>query len=430
MGSIVQGGFDIAAAEEQKKGGGGIPQYPKRALAEKILDNDTLNILRQERQLVDDALAQGAFLQPEMYRALGYEPVYDEREGADLQGAADRLDELEQVQRQRTALTQELKDLGPIRKRTVVTGEGRFAKSREKVGPKSRERIARRNELKKQLKQLPKGDELKKSLNKAQDELSSLQSLPRRVVGIRPLDGGADPTGSKGGAFREAFDLQNETLNRALKGEEPIDPTLRRAFDEKERALREQLRRQFGPDFESADAAREILSNFDRERAEAFAQYNREQIESYSSMTGERAGLLSDLTSARLGQLQEPVKAQFTRAGALSGLGQDIRSTTAQREERRRTLFDVQTQQFQNRLINSISKAEGLSKEGSAIGSIVNTLIAAAAGGGAGGAAGATAGSTGGAAGGAAGGGLLGLAKSFGGGLMSVGKQEALSQSR
>lgn len=407
MGSLVENGFQIAAAEESKKGGGAIPQLPKRSLREKILDSSTLDILHQEQRLVNDALAQGAALQPEMYRALGFEPVYAEEGGGQeaFTEAANRVAALEAEAGKRQELKARLSEL-----KSSPKGTGKKARAVHKE----------RRQVQKELNRLPTHKGTLKSLKKARAELGQLQTLPRRIIGVKPLAEAADPTGSPGGKFRAAFELENESLTRALQGDLPIDPTLIRAFDEKEQALREQLRRQFGPDFESADAAREILSNFDRERAEAFQQFNREQIQTFADITNRRAGLLSDLTTARLSQLAEPVRQQLGRAGSLAAVNQDIRATTQQRQNRRVDIFNAQQTQFSDRAFNTQMKAAGLASEGKAIGQIVNTLIAAAAGGAAG------AGLTGGGASQIGGGGLSGFTKGALGNLSN----QAISQSQ
>lgn len=411
MGSIVSSGFDIAAAEETKKGGGMVPQFPKRSLKEKLVDNSTLDILFQERLLVNDALAQGAALQPEMFRALGYEPIFADEGGGteELNAAANSLGELEDQGRLRSELQAQLKELRP--------GKGRNRRHEGRNIKKERRAI------RKQLNKLPRGKALQKATKRARENLAELQSVPRRIIGVEPT-AASDPTGSAGGKFRSALDLQNESLDRALRGDLPIDPTLIRSFDERERALREQLRRQFGQDFESADAAREILSNFDRERSEAYQQFNREQIITFSGLTERRAGALDALTRSRLEQLQEPVKAQLVRGGALSAVIQDTGITLGRRDARRQQLFDAQQAQFQDRAFNTAMRAAGLSQEGEAIGDIVNTLIAAAAGGAGAGALGAGGGALGGAGGG--GGGLAGFASKFGQGLQS----QAIAQSQ
>src|SRR5207247_8369545 len=57
----------------------------------------------------------------------------------------------------------------------------------------------------------------------ADRQLWDAQALPRRVVGMKKLDQPADPTQSGGDLYRMASDLQNQTLVRALQGEEPGD---------------------------------------------------------------------------------------------------------------------------------------------------------------------------------------------------------------
>lgn len=180
--------------------------------------------------------------------------------------------------------------------------------------------------------------------NELQQQLGEAQTTGRKIIGLKPLSGGpSDPTQSKDDLFRATFDLENEALARALKGEEPVDATLKTSYDEKERILRERLRRQLGPDYETSTAGASALANFDRERSEAFAQYNMQATQLYATLTSQRAADLSNLTGARIQQLLAPSNAAIQRGQALGGLGKDrLEFTKSQQRERQISLGKAQ----------------------------------------------------------------------------------------
>lgn len=287
--AVVGAGAAVAAAGAQAygasqggKGGGGGPRGA--GLAERLFNRGTRDVLNQERAVMQDALAQARFLQPEMYRALGYEPIYDDRSQANVQAAGSKVD----------ALQGELDALQ----------EGR-------IGLKGKRKRAKN---KKQAKRV------QRELAIAQRQLGDAQTVGQRVVGIRKLSTEEMiQSGEPDDLFRVAFDLQNQTLVRALRGEEPIDATLKTSFEERERSLRDRLRNHLGPDYETSTAGQQALANFAREKSEAFQQFNRETIKDFSAMTESRATALSNLTGSRLEQLLYPAKAQAGLAEALGG---------------------------------------------------------------------------------------------------------------
>lgn len=349
-----------AGAAKGKKGGGAIPGVPDRSLSERLLGRGIYDILDTERSIIDDALAQGNFLQPDMYRVLGFEPIYDEADTAGIEELSARVEELRGRADAKVNIKEELR---------AVKDDQTLSK---------REKREQTRALRRDLRRAPGHiKQSKKDLARAQSDLERAQAMPRRIVGIRPLDE-FDPSGSKGGAFREAFDLQSQSLVRALKGEEPIDPTLKSTFDERERTLREQLRRQFGSDFESSEAARQVLSNFDREKAEAFVQYNREQVTSLSELSENRAIALSNLTSSRLDQLQAPVEAQLGRAGALDKYIGTSLSVIDRNQRERQLQLEASQAQFDARLKNTMAKSEALKGIGSGISSAGGSIAGAA----------------------------------------------------
>ena len=343
----------IAGAAQGKKGGGKTPSLEGRSLSEHLLNRGLYDVLNTERAVIDDAIAQGNFLQPEMYRALGLEPIYDTTEDPGVADLADQVNSL----RDR------------VNARADIKTRLNAVKDDDTLSPKEKREQARK--LKKELKKAtPKhANRLRKELARAESTLERAQVVGRRVIGVKPI-GEFDPSGSAGGAFREALDLQSQSLVRALKGEEPIDPTLKSAFEERERTLHEQLRRQFGTDFIANPAARQVMSNFDREKAEAFVQFNREQIESMSALSERRAAALSDLTGSRLTQLQAPVAAALGRATGLGKYLGDALSVIQDQRAERELKYRASVGDFNARAYNTKAKSEGTKGIGEGISSI------------------------------------------------------------
>ena len=180
-------------------------------------------------------------------------------------------------------------------------------------------------------------------MDKAIAENTALSDTEYALLGKKPVrDAGGNITGfeevaatdptSTGGKFGEALNLESEALERALRGEEPLDPTLRRELDEQEMELHERLRRQWGPDYASGSAGIEALADFDRNKAEAFANYNRETIKTYDEMSTRRAESLMKQRTEYGEQLRAP--GRETREVALA-TGEVAGDTAAALEEKR-----------------------------------------------------------------------------------------------
>jgi hypothetical protein len=279
----------------------------------KMFNRGTADLLDEQRRVLEDANAAGAFITPELWKALGYDPIYDDRQDGNVKALSDQADAASSAVRDATAkidsLDQEQRDLrrqlndpkNPLR-----GADAQAARARIKAANKEAQHLRHDQPLR-----------LRDSQNAAA-ALGDAQTVPRRIVGLKPReDGATDPTGSKDGLYRAALDVENETLMRALKGEEPVDATLRTAWDEKERTLREKLRRSLGPDYETSTAGTQALANFDRERAESFEAFNRQTVKDFSTITEARATSLSNLTGARLDQLTFPVNQEIGRGLAL-----------------------------------------------------------------------------------------------------------------
>jgi hypothetical protein len=347
------GAAAYSASQQGGKGGGGAPSVAAPTNVERIFNRGTADMLDEERRIMEDSLAQANFMQPELYKLLGYEPIYDEAQ-ADITPLANRADELNAQLN------------GSIRALNTV----RAAK-----GPKAKREAARAagymnvNALKKARKDLMRQKEL------ADRELSAAQTTGRRVVGLKKLEQSGDPTQSQGDLYRMAFDLQNQTLVNALQGKEPVDATLKTAFEEKEKALRERLRRTLGSDYETSSAGMEAIANFDRERSEAFKQFNQELVRSFSSMTESRAASLSDLTSARMQQLLFPSNAQAARALTLGQAASDRQQVSDLRQRERGLQFEGKKAKYEADRARSEARTQAIS---SLIGSVGGGLSGAA----------------------------------------------------
>lgn len=299
-------GAGLQALARNKHGGGYDSAYGGATMYERLLGRAARDILGEERRSIENALGAGAQIQPEVYRALGFEPEY-----------ADRSGEIAPLVSQRDALKAEL-----------AKQEARYIAGQGAKGEKSASKQGARN------KRLNK---LRKQVGVLDAQIADLQTQPGVITGLRKL-GPNDPTDSEGGAFREAFNQQNEALARALRGDEPLDPTLLRAQQEDEEKTREQLRRNLGADFESSTPGVRALQEMNKRHAEEKATYNREVIGQYSGLTENRAAALSNLTGQRIDQLNAPARAQAGLAESLGGVTQGIAQQQALLQENRRRI--------------------------------------------------------------------------------------------
>jgi hypothetical protein len=346
--TVAAAGAQAAGAASSGKGGGG-PSVPETPLWERIFSRGTADLLDEERRVMEDALGQANFLQPELYALLGYEPVYATEQAKDVAGLSEKANAIGQK------LNETIASLN-----TVKAAKGKKAKraAAEAAGFKNVAEMKRaRADLLRQ-----------KAL--ADRELGDAQALPRRVVGFRKLDQPADPTRSKGDLFRMALDLQNQTLVNALQGKEPIDATLRAAWDEKEKALRERLRRTLGPDYETSSAGIEALANLDRERNQSFEQYNREVIGQFSALTESRATALSNLTGAALQQMLFPANSQLQRGLLLGQAASDRNEFRKVQMAERGQQFDQKARVAEAEAARDKARADAIAGIGSALGGL------------------------------------------------------------
>src|SRR5574337_1699386 len=105
-GSVAAAG--VSASKSGGKGGGGAPQYKGMSPWEKIFNRGTADMQDEERKVMEDSLAQANWMQPEMYKLLGYEPVYDDRVSPDqLKALGDAADQLQLKQQENQTSTQQ-----------------------------------------------------------------------------------------------------------------------------------------------------------------------------------------------------------------------------------------------------------------------------------------------------------------------------------
>lgn len=342
--SAVAAGTQAYSASQAGKGGGA-PAVRYADLHEQLFNRGTVDVLNNERALMQDALAQARFVQPEMYKALGFEPIYDKSNEGAIAASGEKRDSI------RAALD-----------------ANREARIQTKGKPTKKKRLAR------------EADRLNRELTVAERQLGEAQAVGPRVVGLRQSEERPDPTGSKDNLFQVATDLQNQTLVRALKGEEPIDATLKTEYEERERTLRDRLRNSLGSDYESSTAGQSALSNFAREKAESFQRFNSETVRSFSDITNARAGLTSNLTGARLEQLLGPARAQAGFAQALGGTAERRMDYGKFRQAERGLLSNMDERAYNNRQQQNAAEQQRLQGIAGAIGGVGQGLTSFAGG--------------------------------------------------
>lgn len=365
-----------AAAASSGGKGGGAPAIPKTPRYERILNRGVADLLDEERRVTEDALAQANFLTPEMYRMQGYEPIFEDADP----GVAEKANRFRELQTEKNKNKENQLALKDELRR--VTNEKKRARPRDRKALRQQEK-----DLKRQLRDTKLNNkELIRSEALAQRELGDAQAVGRRMVGIRKLDEGpSDPTSSENDAFRESFNLLNESLNSALRGEEPVDPTLANQFDEEERALRERLRRQLGPDFESSDIGVRALGDLADRRSRAFSSFNQQAIRDFSALTEGRATALSNLTAAKMQQLLFPSSQQIARGAALGAVASDINEFTELQEKKRTGQFEKKKAQAEMEVARNQRRAQAIAGIGQAVGQFGQGVAGAAGGFGGGG---------------------------------------------
>lgn len=321
--AAAQAGAQAASGGKGGSGGGGAAPGSEAPLWERLVNRDVLDIANQERTLIESAVREGRMLAPELYRALGLEPQFAEdpqavasiaarenvtRMEEQLGGLDERMKQLQDEKaaarrpRERQAAQKALRAAEAERKSLVASLAGARASARSLGGLS--EQTA---ELEAQLSQLeteqaalkakkgPGGQrrqyrietidrqrqEVLRKLQVARRDEGAAAASPYKIVGFKKLNGEdipADSPLSMQNPNNQILRAQQQRLLAALRGENPTDPTLLKALDEKERKLHAQLQQQLGPDYAVSTIGSDALRNFEREKAEAVAQYNREII--------------------------------------------------------------------------------------------------------------------------------------------------------
>mgnify|MGYP001354187998 FL=1 len=322
---------------------GGPPRVGTLSKQQQLFNQSTQHVLEQEQMMLANAASQSGAANEAIYRSLGYAPVYsnDAPDPAALKAGANQsysdtvtayTDWQKAKQHYERAKAAAGNSHGTQWAKVLATGG---MQGWGKGQPKARAARAAAQELKNA------NDRLSMSRSTYQSKVDAYQSAltnPRQIVSLNPL--GPDANGVTPGhdpnnpddLMQIALDLGNQSLVRALKGEEPIDQTLVHTFVVAEDNLRERLRRQLGPDYETTTAGSQALNDFSRSKAESFQQFNRGTIAMYANMTDQQAQVLSNLRGADINQLLAPADQTLKVAAALGGSAADRTAyITAQR---------------------------------------------------------------------------------------------------
>jgi hypothetical protein len=333
-----------AQAASGGKGGSGGGQTPgsEATLWERLVNQDVVNIGNEERALIENAIGEGRLLAPEMYRALGLEPQYAEDPAAvqrqatvkqitDMEGQLSGLDQtirgLQQQRagakpKQKKALNKQIQEVERqrINLASALAGARTDARSAGLLNARTGELESQLSELDTQRARLrakknnPAAAKRLKEINNKREQILGELAVARRdegaetvnpykIVGFKKIDGAdlpADSPLSMQNPQTQILMAQQKRLLAALRGENPVDPTLLRGFEEKERLLHEQLSRQLGPDYAITTVGSDALRNLERERAEAMAQYNQSEIAAASGQQADQSRLIEDLLASRL----------------------------------------------------------------------------------------------------------------------------------
>jgi len=291
-----------AASTAMKASAGGTetstnPAYSPKTMKEKLLGKEVRSLISSESDLMSNAMGQFSNLSPELYAAaLGMVPQYEDN-SADLSAASQARDAIQ-------AEVQQIQDaLGMSKKERKAAGlPGNPEKLRKQL------KLAQRN------------------LTNATNRFRDLEAMPKRITGFEKASPDmlpADSPLSSQNPYNQIRSTTNEGLLAALRGEAPVDQTLTNQWNEAEDQLREKLRRQLGPDYETSTAGIQAIANFEREKSESFQAYNRQTILDYSALSIqneqlnqamlqgilERGTYLPTTQMALAGQLNQPVQA-------------------------------------------------------------------------------------------------------------------------
>jgi hypothetical protein len=364
------GAAGISAGTASKGGGGGPSTVPgsQPYLWESLLARQMEDMASEERRLVEASISEGRQMAPEMYRALGWEPTMVENPAAaQQQGAVDRINAAQQKLDAANARAAELRNtfdsLGAakksVRKRARADAIAAEQEALAAVSELSQARLAagdlgitsnNTRDLEARLQEVTgklnraiaskdarggRGqnivDRLRSQQKAIMREISStskaggtLKIEPYTITGFTRIDPNSLDPANPFSAKNPDNILLAQTqarLQSALSGGVPTDPTLLRALDDKERVLREELRRNLGADYENTTLGRDALNNWARERSEAVSTYNTNIINDAQTQELQRRGQREDLVSSYLDKLSYVPR--FTQEQA-AGLGRAV----------------------------------------------------------------------------------------------------------
>ena len=232
---------------------GGSISAPVRTESEIALDREQTSLLRQQRDILTDQVRQQELLAPILFKQIGIKTIFDD-EGKIIGFEETSPGLREEIQKESLELT---RDILGLQKRELETSE--------ELAPAEKE--FRQKSL----------DLLSKNLDASERALD----LAER---INPLE-------------EEVETLSLERTLAALKGELPINPSLTREIDEQEELLREDLRRQLGPGFETSTPGRNALDKFFRDKEEILEGARRADLTNSESLSLARASLRQGKTA-------------------------------------------------------------------------------------------------------------------------------------
>jgi hypothetical protein len=297
--------------------GGSKVSYPGPSAAEQQLQQTQSQLLRQQMALIQQGQQQQELIAPYLYEQMGLRPQYGP--GGDIVGY-ERIPEYQAQQR----LAQELlgTQLGISREQLAMQQQAQ--REQQLLAPilyqqMGIEPIYGEGGALTGFRDIQTREELAYEQAQAkQAEAERVQQLMEpyfyEQMGLRPQYGAegqltgfekiTDPL------EQQRQDIERQYLERtqkALRGELPVDPTVTRELESQERTIRETLRRQLGPGWETSSAGQEALRRFGTQRAEVLAGASRGEL------------LLSEQLGLARGAAEQ--QRQAYERGGLTGVG-------------------------------------------------------------------------------------------------------------
>jgi len=271
---------------------------PGPSAAETALMQEQTAILRQQRDSLSEQLRVQALLSPFLYSSAGLEPITSGGLTADQQSSL-------------TALQAERSSIAALAG-TAITGARRATIGHQEhdtwipaspaVAGTSPEETARINAAKARLSQI----------DTEISRLNAIQSNAGTISGFRRVD---DPLQAK---RKEIESLLLGRTEAALKGELPENPALLRELETGEMTLREKLRRELGPGFETSTPGQESLDRFFRSKSDILESSRRGDLTLAESLGLAREGA----NEARIDSfLKRSLGVAGANESAIGGLG-------------------------------------------------------------------------------------------------------------